>query len=183
MISLETPTTMATPTNPIDRFQYRLKELNIVLTEAQKTAITEWIKALRSGVYMQGTSRLLRDFTDGTCHYCCLGVACEIDPDIERHSEPSTLGVRNYYTLRSDPLKVHHTTSPEPKRFKKRFGFDVSDGFLAIRNTATGEGNEAPLMALNDCYAFTFDDIADVMEHCLLKRGQSRLFVPRKDLP
>ncbi len=39
---------------------------------------SEWVKALRSGEYVQGEGKLYSDY-DGT--YCCLGVLCRILPD------------------------------------------------------------------------------------------------------
>ena len=43
-------------------------------------ARSEWVKALRSGKYRQGT-HVLRSQVDET--YCCLGVACDLYADLE----------------------------------------------------------------------------------------------------
>lgn len=40
---------------------------------------TQWIAALRSGTYQQTNSALCKNGS-----YCCLGVLCEITPDIKR---------------------------------------------------------------------------------------------------
>ena len=45
-----------------------------------KEARSEWVKALRSGKYRQGT-HVLRSPVDET--YCCLGVACDLYADLE----------------------------------------------------------------------------------------------------
>ena len=45
-----------------------------------KKARSEWVKALRSGKYRQGT-HVLRSPVDET--YCCLGVACDLYADLE----------------------------------------------------------------------------------------------------
>ena len=45
-----------------------------------KKARSEWVKALRSGKYRQGT-HVLRSPVDETC--CCLGVACDLYEDLE----------------------------------------------------------------------------------------------------
>lgn len=44
------------------------------LTPAQE----EWLQALESGKYKQGTMRLKRLDENGNPSYCCLGVACEL---------------------------------------------------------------------------------------------------------
>lgn len=62
--------------------------------EQQAANRKKWIEALESGKYKQ-TKSCLRDFKDG---YCCLGVACDINPDIERRKiEGST-----YYYYNGD---------------------------------------------------------------------------------
>lgn len=40
-----------------------------------------WVAALRSGKYTQGTGSLLSCFG---AKYCCLGVLCQINPDVAR---------------------------------------------------------------------------------------------------
>jgi hypothetical protein len=37
-----------------------------------------WVKALRSGEYMQCTGKLAEEDYTGKVSYCCLGVACEL---------------------------------------------------------------------------------------------------------
>lgn len=39
---------------------------------------TKWIKALRSGDYMQGRALLRSDHLGATETFCCLGVLCEV---------------------------------------------------------------------------------------------------------
>ena len=48
-----------------------------------KKARSEWVKALRSGKYRQGT-HVLRSTVDET--YCCLGVACDLYSELEGNS-------------------------------------------------------------------------------------------------
>lgn len=45
------------------------------LTDEEISLANQWIEALRSGKYEQGTDRL----QSIDCKYCCLGVLCEID--------------------------------------------------------------------------------------------------------
>lgn len=44
----------------------------------KKAMAMKWVRALRSGKYKQGTSRLKTTFCSETPEYCCLGVLCEI---------------------------------------------------------------------------------------------------------
>ena len=44
--------------------------------------IDNWIAALRSGKYKQGYNSLLRDIND---NFCCLGVLCNIHPEIKNN--------------------------------------------------------------------------------------------------
>jgi hypothetical protein len=44
-----------------------------------KKVKAKWIKALRSGKYLQGRSYLVKeDIVTGKQSYCCLGVACDL---------------------------------------------------------------------------------------------------------
>lgn len=63
----------------------------------------EWVKALRSGEYPQGTTRLL----DLEGKYCCLGVLCEINkaPKME-----SSKGYKFYDCEYGAPLEIHRLT-------------------------------------------------------------------------
>lgn len=49
---------------------------------SQQELVSNWIDALRSGDYAQGTGVLRSAFKDNVS-YCCLGVLCEIAPDAE----------------------------------------------------------------------------------------------------
>lgn len=44
----------------------------------------EWVAALRSGKYRQGQHCLSRRDNSKHVRYCCLGVLCEITPDVKR---------------------------------------------------------------------------------------------------
>lgn len=62
-----------------------------------------WIKALESGEYKQGRTRLCYKERDGSLSFCCLGVACEL-AGVEREET----GTRITYSgdLGSAPMKV-----------------------------------------------------------------------------
>lgn len=49
----------------------KLKDFGVMPTTIPKALKTKWLKALRSGNYMQGRSYLYDSFTN---RYCCLGV-------------------------------------------------------------------------------------------------------------
>lgn len=38
----------------------------------------KWVKALRSGLYKQGSGKLRSERDEGDVRYCCLGVLCDI---------------------------------------------------------------------------------------------------------
>jgi hypothetical protein len=44
----------------------------------------QWLKALRSGNYTQGQNRLAQRKQHSKTMYCCLGVLCDITPDLRR---------------------------------------------------------------------------------------------------
>jgi hypothetical protein len=52
------------------------------MTMANENAIREWVEALRSGSYKQGSGKLKKVEGD-EYRYCCLGIACEI---YQRHN-------------------------------------------------------------------------------------------------
>ena len=70
----------------------------------------KWVKALRSGRYKQGTSRL-RTKTGGEIRYCCLGVAYNIATNGSGWTEGSfgtyyTASRQGAYLGRTDPFTL-----------------------------------------------------------------------------
>lgn len=61
------------------------------MTDQQKS---EWVSALRSGKFKQGTAQLKREIGDGTFEYCCLGVAEKV-LNLGSHSIEN-LAISNY---------------------------------------------------------------------------------------
>lgn len=49
--------------------------------EFTKAIKSEWLEALKSGKYIQGTTSL-RNIENGITKHCCLGVLCEIHPNL-----------------------------------------------------------------------------------------------------
>lgn len=51
----------------------------------------QWVEALRSGKYRQGNSVLARyDHRQKRYNYCCLGVLCNLDTNVQRRRDPGT---------------------------------------------------------------------------------------------
>lgn len=100
----------------------------------------EWIKALRSGDYKQGES-YLRDED----RYCCIGVACDIHPEIRWKEELLTVGSLWNAVTSGDEYNGSG---------------QLSDPYLI----GLSDDAQDVLIALNDEEGFTFSEIADVLE-------------------
>jgi len=108
---------------------------------------TEWVAALRSGEYQQG-SGYLRDL-DGK--YCCLGVLCDIAVKRGVIPDPST----NAYAFKygggpADDVYL-------PVAVMEWAGLD------ATNPTVPHEGEQEKLSAINDNY-HPFTEIADLID-------------------
>jgi len=57
-----------------------MPQLLLPLTKEQKT---KWVEALRSGEYQQGLHRLRTPDSVRNFSYCCLGVLCEVVPEVK----------------------------------------------------------------------------------------------------
>lgn len=105
--------------------------------------IETWIHALRSGVYSQGTEYLE---CDG--RYCCLGVANKVlniglhglEPHLEQSEYECDQGVKCY-------IDTPHMVV----------------GLLS----SFGQFDGSSLVELNDDYAWSFEEIADLLENQL----------------
>lgn len=106
----------------------------------------KWVEALRSGKYRQGTIYLVNLNEQGGARHCCLGVACDV-PGM-------TVKKRGDLYCFSDDS----STSFLPKYTQRLLGLD-EQGTLETKV----EGHST-LWQLNDHAAYTFDQIADVIE-------------------
>lgn len=108
-------------------------------------SVNKWVEALRSGEYRQSSRQLKLTELDGSCSYCCLGVAVEVFNSTE--SDVSYLK-DSYYSL----------------------GLYSPEGYLKISNSDLSQ----ELTSLNDDGYYnaenkfiddplTFDEIADVI--------------------
>jgi len=127
-------------------------------------AIREWVAALRSGKFMQGTGRLVRK-VDGAPRYCCLGVACEVFSE--------RLGIRAIF----DPTG-HYISDDNPNVGKETLMYGVLPTVVAdhlglarspIVRATVPIGTESALVTLNDGFSWTFTQIADAIEATYLK--------------
>jgi hypothetical protein len=111
---------------------------------------TEWVAALRSGKYAQGTDKLCKDNA-----YCCLGVLCEIQ------GRPKQLHPTEVNVLMFDDGWNYLT------RLNPVYSVLAEKGFFPIEATITYQGDFSTsvhcLAALND-FLIPFDQIADVIE-------------------
>ena len=106
-----------------------------------KSLKKKWIKALRSGEYVQGRYRLVTPCKDYD-KFCCLGVICDV------------MGVE--FEERSDGVLIIADTTiaaelPDPLRKKADLNF----------------GEQEALMKLNDFYRWNFNKIADWIDENL----------------
>lgn len=118
-----------------------------------------WVDALRSGDYRQGQYYLM-DESDG---FCCLGVLCDLHAKAYQHE-----WVRNS----DDAMEYLDCTEILPDEVREWAGLrdccpDVSPGFVdSVRfvTETAGSGRRLLLAELNDDHAFTFAELADVIE-------------------
>lgn len=127
------------------------------------TIKAEWIKALRSGEFQQGSGKLVGVSVQGGLSFCCLGVLCEISPVVER-----------FYVNDSNGLILRYKDVKDP---------DITEGFLLTEGVMTWaalesfgggviiegrNGEEWSLTSMNDENPrLTFDQIADVIDNFL----------------
>lgn len=121
--------------------KYKIIPIKSELSEDQKKNVKEWITALRSGGYQQGRLRLVDSYNNT---YCCLGVACDLEPLAQKQEK----------------------SFPPSSWFKEKFGFGFNEGLVSL-NMPT---NRLSLVDLNDTYSFTFPQIARVLELSLLEK-------------
>jgi hypothetical protein len=115
------------------------------------TIKAQWVAALRSGEYEQGTGYLNSDDKK----FCCLGVLCELaaEAGIVRKQIPTEIG----------PIGYGSETGTLPATVKDWSGLRDGVGAFDVQIEATGEYFYAWLTTLNDD-GMTFDQIADVIE-------------------
>jgi hypothetical protein len=111
---------------------------------APLTPIQQWVTALRSGKYKQGTGQLKN--YDGAM--CCLGVACDI----------SGLGSWRGETYVVSPYDLSRTNLPQA--VIDYFSVDSANPTLLT----SPEGNDLTAISANDVRHMSFNEIADLLE-------------------
>lgn len=112
-----------------------------------KQIAEDWVAALRSGKYKQGTGRL----RDGNDQFCCLGVLCDLLAPDSWEEENDRAGE---WTMGYDSslLPDHIRTASEMKTADGTIGDTIVPGLATC------------LVAINDEGRFGFNEIADIIE-------------------
>lgn len=126
-----------------------------------------WTDALRSGEYRQGRGNLASRDGD-TVKYCCLGVACEVAIkdglylEVTWGRESETLGFVDL-----DMKFYDREDLVLPRKVQEWLGVA---GMTAVEVDSPDEsGIRDSVIDLNDSEEWTFDDIAEALEHTYLK--------------
>lgn len=137
------------------------------MSDLNKGVIRQWVAALRSGDYKQTQRKLGRVDGDGYASYCCLGVLCEL-------AKAEGLVQRDVAVLSLDDqvLRYDREQCLPPRAVSHYIGdpdFDYSVGLPhGLRNNGRFYEDSGPeeieLACLNDDHAWTFEQIADVLE-------------------
>lgn len=110
----------------------------------KRDVMKKWVKALRSGKYLQGKWQLMkRDKVTGHPTYCCLGVLADIVCDERALSKSDELGIHSLLT----------------DRVKQLAGMKTNDGAIKFKEEAV-----LSLPLLNDTRKRSFKQIAAFIE-------------------
>ena len=125
-------------------------------TPNQKPTLTlrEWVAALRSGEWQQGTGRLCSLDADGTKRYCCLGVALALQGRLNEEGQ-DTCGSHFINSLPAADFLVEPVTTSWDDWGLLRFTIMV--------NSARHDGKLKAVSTLND-NGWSFAEIADALE-------------------
>lgn len=115
----------------------------------------QWVAALRSGEYKQGTGRL-RYEEEGEQYFCCLGVLCEL----HRKATGAGIWLGDGYSAGND----HETTVP-PDAVVWWAGIGDDNPVIDDENNTLAEYNDGSDFA--DIRQHTFAEIADLIEQRL----------------
>ena len=127
-------------------------------TPNQKPTLTlrEWVAALRSGEWQQGTGRLCSLDADGTKRYCCLGVALALQGRLNEEGGDIACTVRLAAAMPTADFLVEPVTTTWEDVDGDHFNISVT--------SARHDGKLKAVSELND-NRWSFDEIADALEH------------------
>jgi hypothetical protein len=115
----------------------------------------KWIDALESGNYEQGKGEL-----KAPSGFCCLGVACEIDPDVKYSNSDLDYAFNGY----SADTELPYGYKSELGLLQGCGGAENKTVIYKGSTVRDGEGTVArSLITLNDQCSFTFKQIARVL--------------------
>lgn len=88
--------------------------------------LKQWVELLRSGKYTQGTGRLIND----KLRRCCLGVACDLFPDVELDPKQWNFRSKSYdeYSELGEQLDFRHLIELGISEFQQSIFIDFNDG-------------------------------------------------------
>ena len=123
--------------------------------EKPTLTLREWVAALRSGEWQQGTGRLCSVGQDGEKRYCCLGVALALQGRLNEEGGDIACTVRLATAMPMADFLVEPVTTT----------WEVVDGdHFNIRVTsARHDGRLKAVSELNDA-GWSFAEIADAIE-------------------
>jgi hypothetical protein len=127
----------------------------------------QWVEALRSGKYQQGTEALCTR-KDGQDQFCCLGVLCDLYTEtfpraIGRWHSDIVEGVVGFASLRPNDDGVdeewnHEVLTPAVREWA---------GLVSDDPLVNYKGAKATVSSLNDTVRMSFGEIADAIERSL----------------
>lgn len=118
----------------------------------------EWVRRLRSGVYLQGQGQLHIRRPEGD-FYCCLGVLCEMAKE-----DGVELSITEYEVHSGLVLSIQYHGEEEflPTRVQEWAG--LADSNPTVSYAANGRTRNNTLSYLNDDFRESFPEIADIIE-------------------
>lgn len=123
----------------------------------------EWVAALRSGKYQQGTGTLLIRTADQGDKFCCLGVV----QDLYVKSGKGHWEDDEYYRDWNNHASLADLTFSVTSDLFGESSSDISQCGIVV-GLADRLGQTPSLTTLND-EGFTFDQIADIIEYFFIK--------------
>lgn len=139
-------------------------------------AMDAWITALRSGDFKQTFGMLGNERG-----HCCLGVYCEINPNVIRQIEYNYGEEEWGYTTKGEDYMTYLLPSMgvlESLNLPEEYLYAQGTGVNVLVNRHEGEVDESfnrtngrvVVSLLNDNYRLTFDQIADRLEETFLRK-------------
>jgi len=123
----------------------------------------EWVEALRSGKYKQGTGTLHTKLPDDSEEFCCLGVACDLF-----YPKCDVIKVENE---NSDMVSYDGQGGTLPIAIAKHLGFETTgnrfQNLIVKIESGIYKGSSVGITILND-NGMTFGQLAQIIENDLV---------------